>query len=59
LSDDQRVVFVLKVLNKMRYQEISLVTGSSIGKLKTDLHRARRHMRQRLQPYLVGRVPGR
>lgn len=59
LSDDQRAVFVLKVLNKMRYQEISLITGSSIGKLKTDLHRARQHMRQRLQPYLVGQVPGR
>lgn len=58
LPYDQRVVFVLKLLNRMRYQEISLITGSSIGKLKTDLHRARQQMRLRLRPYLAGRVPG-
>jgi RNA polymerase sigma-70 factor (ECF subfamily) len=58
LSDDQRVVFVLKVLNKMRYQEISQITGASVGKLKTDLHRARQLIRQKLQPYLAGRIPG-
>jgi RNA polymerase sigma-70 factor, ECF subfamily len=57
LSEGQRVVFVLKMLHKMRYQEISRITGSSIGKLKTDLHRARRHMRERLRPYLVREVP--
>ena len=57
LSDDQRIVFVLKMLNKMRYRQISQITGSSIGKLKTDLHRARQHMRARLRPYLAGRVP--
>ncbi len=58
LSEDQRVVFVLKLFNKMRYEEIAVITGSSIGKLKTDLHRARQLMRQNLQPYLVGRVSG-
>jgi RNA polymerase sigma-70 factor, ECF subfamily len=57
LSEDQRVVFILKLLNKMRYQEISLITGSSVGKLKTDLHRARQLMREKLQPYLAGRIP--
>jgi RNA polymerase sigma-70 factor (ECF subfamily) len=58
LSEDQRVVFVLKLFNRMRYEEIAIITGSSIGKLKTDLHRARQLMRQNLQPYLAGRVPG-
>lgn len=58
LSYDQRVVFVLKMLNKLRYEEISQITGSSIGKLKTDLHRARQQMRQNLLPYLMGRVSG-
>ncbi len=53
LTVDQRVVFILKMLNKMRYQEISRITGSSVGKLKTDLHRARQQMRRRLRPYLV------
>jgi len=58
LSEDCQLVFVLKVLMSMRYDEISKITGSSIGKLKTDLHRARLEMRRRLQPYLAGRVSG-
>jgi RNA polymerase sigma-70 factor (ECF subfamily) len=56
LSEDCQLVFVLKILMSMRYDEISKITGSSIGKLKTDLHRARLEMRQRLQPYLAGQV---
>lgn len=59
LTEDHRVVFVLKVLHKMRYDEISDVTGSSIGKLKTDLHRARLEMRQRLMNYLGEQKAGR
>jgi RNA polymerase sigma-70 factor, ECF subfamily len=55
LPDDQRIVFVLKMLTKMRYRQISRITGSSMGKLKTDLHRARQQMRQSLQPYLTGK----
>lgn len=58
LSEDQRVVFILKLFSKMRYEEISVITGSSIGKLKTDLHRARQQMRERLQSYITVRVPG-
>jgi RNA polymerase sigma-70 factor (ECF subfamily) len=58
LSDDQRIVFVLKLLHRMRYEEISVITGSSIGKLKTDLRRARLQVRQKLQPYLAGRICG-
>lgn len=58
LSVDQRVVFVLKVLKKMSYQEIFSVTGFSTGKLKTDLHRARMQLRYKLEPYLAGRAPG-
>lgn len=57
LSGDQRAVFTLKVLNKLSYQEIAVITGSSVGKLKTDLHRARLQLRLRLQPYLAGRTP--
>ncbi len=53
LSEDHRVVFVLKLLGKMRYEEISQITGSSVGKLKTDLHRARQQMRERLEPYMT------
>lgn len=58
LSEAQRVVFVLKVVNQMRYQEITAITGTRIEKLKTDLHRARLEMRKILEPYMAGRVSG-
>jgi RNA polymerase sigma-70 factor, ECF subfamily len=56
LSEDQRTVFVLKLLHQMRYQEISAIMGHSVGKLKTDLHRARQLMRERLQPYVAWKI---
>jgi RNA polymerase sigma-70 factor (ECF subfamily) len=52
LPEDKRTVFVLKVLHQKSYEEISDITGSSIAKLKTDLHRARAEMRERIRPYL-------
>jgi RNA polymerase sigma-70 factor (ECF subfamily) len=51
LSEDGRAVFVLKVIHRMRYDEIARVTGSSVGKLKTDLHRARLQMRRHLMQF--------
>jgi RNA polymerase sigma-70 factor (ECF subfamily) len=58
MTMDYRVVFVLKVLHRMRYQEISRITGSSVGKLKTDLHRARSQMQQRLVAFLGDQAHG-
>ena len=58
LPEDQRLVFVLKIVNQMRYEEIARITGSSIPKLKTDMHRARVAMRRRLTPYLEGETRG-
>lgn len=52
LDDDKRVVFTLKILQQKSYEEISAITGSSIPKLKTDLHRARAEMRRRIGPYV-------
>lgn len=52
LEQDQRLVFVLKVLQEMSYEDISLITGFSIPKLKTDLHRARMQMRRRLRDWI-------
>ena len=54
LDEDKRMVFSLKIFHEKSYEEISAITGHSIGKLKTDLHRARAEMRKRLEPYLVG-----
>jgi len=58
LSEDRRAVFVLKMLHNLPYQEIAEITGSSIGKLKTDLHRARQQLREILLPYMAGQGEG-
>lgn len=51
LDEDKRLVFTLKVLHQCSYEEIAAITGFSIPKLKTDLHRARAEMRRRISPY--------
>ena len=53
LDEDKRIVFSLKIFEERSYEEISAITGHSIGKLKTDLHRARAEMRKKLEPYLA------
>ena len=52
LDDDKRLVFTLKVFHQCSYEEIAEITGFSIPKLKTDLHRARAEMRQRVGQYV-------
>ena len=52
LDEDKRGVFILKVLQQMSYEEIAEMTGYSIPKLKTDLHRAKAQMRRLIRPYL-------
>lgn len=51
LDEDKRLVFTLKVLHQCSYEEIAAITGFSIAKLKTDMHRARAEMRRRISPY--------
>jgi RNA polymerase sigma-70 factor (ECF subfamily) len=52
LDEDKRLVFTLKVFHQCSYEEIAEITGFSIPKLKTDLHRARAEMRQRVGQYV-------
>lgn len=52
LDDDKRLVFTLKIMQQLSYEEIAAVTGHSIPKLKTDLHRAKAAIRRVLLPYL-------
>ena len=52
LDEDKRIVFTLKVFQQCSYEEIADITGFSIPKLKTDLHRARSEMRRRISPYV-------
>jgi len=51
LDEDKRLVFTLKVLHQCSYEEIAAITGFSLAKLKTDLHRARAEMRKRISSY--------
>jgi RNA polymerase sigma-70 factor (ECF subfamily) len=51
LDEDKRIVFTLKVFHQCSYEEIAGITGFSVAKLKTDLHRARAEMRKRISPY--------
>ncbi len=51
LDEDKRMVFVLKIFHQCSYEEIAGITGFSLAKLKTDLHRARAEMRRRIRPY--------
>jgi len=52
LDEDKRLVFTLKIFQQCSYEEIAEITGFSIAKLKTDLHRARSEMRRRIRPYV-------
>src|SRR5919107_454905 len=48
LDDDKRLVFALKIFQQRSYEEIVEITGFSLPKVKTDLHRARAEMRRRI-----------
>jgi RNA polymerase sigma-70 factor, ECF subfamily len=52
LTEDKRLVFTLKVLQQKSYEEIAEITGHSVPKLKTDLHRAKVKMRKLIRPYM-------
>jgi len=52
LDEEKRAIFVLKVFQQRSYQEIVEITGFSLAKIKTELHRARVKMRQRLRYYV-------
>jgi RNA polymerase sigma-70 factor, ECF subfamily len=54
LDEDKRTVFTLKVFQHLSYEEIAEVTGFSIPKVKTDLHRAKLEMRRQVRSYIGG-----
>jgi RNA polymerase sigma-70 factor, ECF subfamily len=51
LDEDKRQVFTLKVFHQLRYDEIMEVTGFSLSKVKSDLHRARGEMQRLISAY--------
>ena len=48
LPDHQRIPIVLFHFEDMSYQDIAVVLGVSLGKLKTDIHRGREALRKQL-----------
>lgn len=52
LDEEKRAVFVLKIFQQRSYREIAEITGFSVPKIKTELHRARVKMRERLRCYV-------
>lgn len=47
-----REVFVLAAIQRMSYQEISETVGRSLASVKSDIHRARVFVRDRVKDYL-------
>ena len=54
LDEERRAVFSLRVFHDRSYAEIAEITGFTLPKLKSELHRARGEMRRLLRPYLGG-----
>ncbi|HNJ44165.1 MAG TPA: sigma-70 family RNA polymerase sigma factor, partial [Acidobacteriota bacterium] len=52
LDEDKRLIFSLQAFHQYSYEEIAEITGFTIPKIKTDLHRAKAEMRKRIRPYL-------
>ena len=49
LPSAQRVPLVLYHLEGLAYEEIAAKLGVSLGKVKTDIHRGREALRQKLE----------
>jgi len=52
LPEKYRQVFVLSAIQKMSYQEISDIVGRSLASVKSDIHRARVEVRDKIKEYL-------
>jgi len=52
LPEKYREVFVLSALQGLSYQQIAHIVGHSLPSVKTDIHRARLEVRDRVKNYL-------
>jgi RNA polymerase sigma-70 factor, ECF subfamily len=52
LPESQRLIFVLGTQMGMRYRQIGEIVGCSEDAVKVRIHRARKHVRDTLAPYL-------
>jgi len=49
LPDDQRLVVVLRDIEGLSYEEISVISGLKLGTVKSNIARARRRLREKLK----------
>ncbi len=49
LSENHRIVFILKFHQELSYKEISLITGVSIGTVKSRIYYALQHLKEILE----------
>jgi RNA polymerase sigma-70 factor (ECF subfamily) len=52
LPEKYKVVFVLSAIQKLSYKEISKIVGRSLASVKSDIHRARVAVRDKIKNYL-------
>lgn len=52
LPEKYKQVFVLSAIHKMSYQEIADIVGRSLASVKSDIHRARVEVRNKIKKYL-------
>lgn len=52
LPEKYREVFVLSAIHNLSYQDISEIVGRSLPSVKTDIHRARLHVRKLVKDYM-------
>ncbi len=52
LPDKHKKVFILSAIHKLSYKEISEIVGSSMASVKSDIHRARVSVREKIKQYL-------
>ena len=53
LPQKQRIVFSLRYFDEMKYEEISEITGTSIGALKASYHHAYNKIKEELQKKII------
>ena len=52
LPDKHKKVFILSAIHKLSYKEISEIVGCSMASVKSDIHRARVGVREKITQYL-------
>jgi RNA polymerase sigma-70 factor (ECF subfamily) len=52
LPEKYKTVFVLSAIQKLSYKEISRIVGRSLASIKSDIHRARVQVRDKIKRYM-------